>query len=137
MSEKILVVGIILLFISGMWMLCEEGKKNNYNRMMNNAEHKYIKEMAVDMTTRGEMSGGYLLIAGSFYGTVDTQRQLTVVYSTSRSGEYVSKVLTIPLTEIEIVTIGVDDKPYLRTIYHGCQTNIKLYLPDGWEILKI
>jgi len=138
MFGKILFILFIICMVGIVSVLNVDKERMSYNTFM--VEHKYIKEMSVDMTTKGEMSGGFLLIAGGFYGSINTQRELFVVYSTFKDGEMVYKVLTLSLDRIEIVTINKDAKPYFKIteqVYGNEIYRIKLYLPDGWSILTI
>ncbi len=139
---KVIIITILLLVLLG-WVAMADMSKDEEQRRISKqsymAENKYIKEMSTDMITSGSISGGYLLIGGSFYGTIDTHRSLTVVYGTWKDDTTVYKVLTLSLDKIEIVTMGKDEKPYLKVteLNYGEIMQVRLFLPDGWEILSL
>ncbi len=108
-------------------------------------QNHLIKEMSVDMITSGSVSGGFLLIGGTVYGSIDQERIITVIYGTPKDGLIIYKTVSIPITDIEFVTVDKSVSPSLKII-NGISRNIdtfdyditraRLYLPDGWTILK-
>ena len=143
----IILVIVIILFVftsSNNPLERENLIENNYTH-----EHKYIKEMSSEVGISGKISGEFLLIAGSVYGQIDTQHSITLIYKVTIDNEDIYKTISLPLESVDIVTIGKNDKPYfiitkgyrnlerIEDIYTTYDIRrIKLYLPDGWQILN-
>ena len=119
-----------------------EAKMNDYMR-----EQKPIKEMTSFIATNGELSGSFLLIAGGVYGHIDTQHVMSLVYGTTINGEKLHRTIEIPFDQVDIVTIPINQKPYFIITdmdiwtYRskdntGDPLRIKLFLPEGWQILN-
>ncbi len=143
MKKYIAVIILILLLVIMMWVGTESNKAIQTETAFL-TEERYIKEMSIDLGVHGEASGGFLLVAGSFYGAIDTQRVLTVLYSVNDNGVTVYKPLILSLKDIEIVTVSKGTNPYFKIlkyydIYGGYKNprieKIRLFLPEGWTIL--
>ena len=109
-------------------------------------EHKNIKEQSTFLATSGQIDGGFLFIAGSIYGSIDTEHAITLIYETYVKEKYLHRAITLPLNSIDIITIGVNETPYFtvneilpysfeeKTNKANIQT-ITLFLPESWKIL--
>ncbi len=137
---------IVGLFFSMVYMASKEGERHDIAYDNFKAEQKNIREMTSFLGTNGEISGGFLLIAGSIYGNIDTQHSITLVYDTRAGMTELSRTVSLPLNKVDIITIKKDAIPYFtvkevdRYAFsvrdnNGPIESITLYLPEGWKIL--
>jgi hypothetical protein len=102
-----------------------------------------LKEMKQKDLISGQISGSYLLIGGSIYGTVEEKMYLVVTYYDPRINSY--KITKFNLEQIEINTIGKNESAYFKYKIvpknpYGSYQEFKetigvLYLPEGWNII--
>lgn len=163
MSNKFLIGFVVIVMVLSYVMISfsgnvrEESTFDKYNRLEKeySEQHKPIKEMSSFVGTSGTMSGGFLLIAGSVYGTIDTQHYITLIYQVNINNETFHKSATIPLDNVDFITINKNESSYL-TIKSYVSDNgwtaqksdgtplydtwklkkIRLYLPEGWQIIE-
>ena len=155
MIKKPIIVSILIIavILSG----CTEPQESpyvKYQRLEKEylEQHKPIKEMSSFIGTSGTMSGSFLLIGGSVYGTIDTQHYITLIYQVNINNETYHKSTTIPLEDVDFITIGKNESSYLtiKSIkddvmfvpengiphYENFKlTKIRLYLPEGWQVI--
>lgn len=140
---------IIVMAISFFLWVSSIGRENQRIEQEWFDQEKLLKEMSIDKVTTPKTSGWFFLIAGSVYATVDEARVVSMVYGQPDSGDYVYKTLTLPLDNIEVVTIPNGTAPYLKVRnrlccqsfdkYHTLEEEIvkvRLYLPEGWVLIK-
>ena len=117
----LLVLTLAVLFVSGCINSEEETQIDKYNRLLAeySAQHKPIKEMTTFIGTEGEIHGSFLLIGGSIYGTIDTQHYITLIYQVNINNETFHKSATIPLEDVDFITIGKNESSYLTIREHN------------------
>jgi hypothetical protein len=122
----------------------------------------YLKELSRGDGTwgeaSGEISGGFLFIHGSMYGSVQSGKIISVIYEDNDAIidplTNVSRGICLNLEEIIIETIPAGEKPYISfteaNVYfvqkydppYGYNQvklvpgRVWLYLPEGWELLR-
>ena len=148
-KEIILMVIVAVIVVGSVHSVLQsmdnEWHKNN-DIYLN--EQKPLKEISTDLITKGQIRGSFLLVVGSVYGSIDTNRMITLIYGSSTTDETIYRSLTLPIDNVEIVTLNKTNAPYLRIVdYQDSDselkpkgitiTRVRLYLPEGWEILPI
>lgn len=116
----------------------------------------YLKELSSEPRIQGEIKGnfsGFLFVAGSVYGRIDSGRVITIVYEDNELliDHYVKvyRVTTFDLDKIAISTIPAGERPYLmypevlittvplKTLTLRLSPGTPyLFLPEGWKILS-
>lgn len=146
-SGLFFTIFIIGTIIYGIYLIDQDEKNEALKINTYMQDPKLIKEMESLIGTSGEISGAYLFIAGGVYGSIDTQHIMTLVYGTNINGENLHRTISIPFDQVDIITIESDKKPYFIITkvrewdfdtkdYIGKIERIKLFLPEGWEILN-
>lgn len=158
-KECLVAVGFIILLFGGFVYLMYQDIVGSakYDEIIQEykSETKYIKEMTSETGISGKISGSSLLIFGGVYGTIDTQRVMTLIFKTNANNGERHRVVSLPLDSIDIITIDANEKPYLfikdgeklwnndkqtsiqnKDTTHYKITRIDLYLPAGWEIIE-